>query len=518
MNVHRDVSDIVNNKVLRDVIQIHGMSIPYPAELWKSGICQHEHGTVMFSIGERGLLTAEYFGYDNDWGALGSWGLDLDAMLVIKGTQVAIPVWISHNPKTSIPGVVAYNCEIRGRLGDPDSKMNSVSMTIAGLPDVHLFRRITHIPEESTAVEHLTMRGFKKQTGLLTFGAGDWDIELWASYEYDYKADRPLYHVKISRKDGEPFVLGDDLDDSIIDALRRFLSFQCARWIDIPTIICNPVFSTIEKQFALREGETREDVLSAVRKCMASDGYGALDELNDSLQKIEGFEDVAGASVEWISIDDGRATILFCKGDRTVKLAWVGRLSSRGELSDNTSIAADVRKWPSLFEEFWSLYNESSSRELLINALYHYFEAERVYETGSIGQALVAAQSTLQALTRWWNDLDINFRFPSDTKSAKSYRKLVIKAVEKADLGKDSGVVIDETALMKVIEKTAEFRNAIDHGAGIKIEQHMQGVSYLWAHHHNLARLLILAKLGSRDRDARGCFAGPMFLERPHRL
>ena len=33
MGIHRDVANVVNNVVLRDVIQVHGMDIPYPAEL-----------------------------------------------------------------------------------------------------------------------------------------------------------------------------------------------------------------------------------------------------------------------------------------------------------------------------------------------------------------------------------------------------------------------------------------------------------------------------------------------------
>ena len=64
MHIHRDVSDIVNGTVLRDVFQIHGMEIPYPAELWVDGTRYHEDGTAMFNVGDKGYLTAEYFSYD----------------------------------------------------------------------------------------------------------------------------------------------------------------------------------------------------------------------------------------------------------------------------------------------------------------------------------------------------------------------------------------------------------------------------------------------------------------------
>ena len=126
MRIHPDVSDIVNNVVLRDVIHIHGMEIPYPAELWVDGNCCYENGTAMFRIKDREALTAEYFGYDTgtplEW--LGM-GLELlDVKLIIKDTRVEIPLWwISSSPKARtwhsvpMPTVAAYECEIRGRLG-----------------------------------------------------------------------------------------------------------------------------------------------------------------------------------------------------------------------------------------------------------------------------------------------------------------------------------------------------------------------------------------------------------------
>ena len=91
---------------------------------------------------------------------------------------------------------------------------------------------------------------------------------------------------------------------------------------------------------------------------------------------------------------------------------------------------------------------------------------------------------------------------------------MLIKAVQKANLGQDSVVDIDEKALLATIKVAANYRNDIDHGRGGNIGGSEQSVIYCRMHHHNLARLLILAKLGNRSRDARGCGAGPMFLER----
>ena len=95
MGIHRDVSDIVNNVVLRDIIQIHGMEIPYPAELWVDGNCRHKDGTAMFSIKDRGSLTAEYFGYDTgiplEW--LGMGLEPLDVKLIMKDTNLIQGLW-----------------------------------------------------------------------------------------------------------------------------------------------------------------------------------------------------------------------------------------------------------------------------------------------------------------------------------------------------------------------------------------------------------------------------------------
>ena len=518
MRIHRDVSDVVHNVVLRDVIQIHGMEIPYPAELWVDGNCHHQDGTVMFTIKDGGSLTAEYFGYDAgtplQW--LGMGIEPLDAKLIMKETKVEIPIWwISSSPKARtrhsvpMPPVAAYECEIRGRLGDSHSEMNSVSMTVAGLPDIHLGQTASRIPDETTSVEHFTLRGFKRQTLQLIMEAGEWRIELNRSLADD-EGRCPLYHIRLTRVDASLFNFPEDIDSSIIDALTRFLSFQCGRWVDVSTIVCNPVFSTVERRLVLREGETDEEVLRAFREFRMSEEPPALDELNSSLQKAHGFEAVSGADILGVSFSGEEVTIGFGIGDPTVRLTWVGRLSLPDAAPNSGWTAADTTAWPSLFKEFWSRYNERGDGEHLKNCLYHYMEAQRVFDDGSIGQALVAAQSTLQALTRWWNGLEMTHKFGPP---GATFPQLLIKAVKKAELGRDSGLDIDAKALEAIISKTSGYRNDIDHGSGGIIEGHEQEVVYCQMHHHNLARLLILAKLGNRSRNARGYFAGPMFTE-----
>ena len=259
--------------------------------------------------------------------------------------------------------------------------MNSVSMTVAGLPDVGLGQRTSSIPEEGTVEENLILRGYAKQTGVLNVEAGEWQIELAGSYADD-EGRRPLHHSRLSRVNASPFSFPDDIDSSIINALTRFLSFQCGRWVDVPTIVCNPVFSTVKKHLVLREGETDENVLRAVRKFRTSEGPFALEELNFSLQNAHGFEDVSGTDILGVYVSGEQATISFGKGDPTVKLAWVGRLSSRDGSGYSAWTATDTRAWPSLFNEFWNRYNDPDDHEHPKNCLYHYLEP--ILKTGNI--------------------------------------------------------------------------------------------------------------------------------------
>lgn len=523
MDVHRDVSHVINRVVLRDIVQIHGMEIPYRAELWVDGKCVHSDGTAMFGIGHRGFLTAEYFAYDNVLNSSVAAGIVIDRLgvkLVMKDTRVEIPIWwISESPKARtwhnvpMPAVVAYKCEIQGRLGDPDSEMKSVSMTVAGLPDIHLGQATTLIPEEGTAVENLTLRGFKKQTGVLKFEAGEWHIELTASHADDATDAWRMHHVYLSRKDGSPFVLGDDIDNGIVNALLRFLVFQCGKWISAPTIVCNPVFSRVEKHLTLREGETSDEVLSALRKFRALEhaDYKAMDELNDSLQSSHGFEDVFGADLLGISTSGEQVTITFGKGDPTVKLVWVGPMSPRDISRDHQRTATEMQTWPSLFSEFWKQYDDERSAKHLESTISYYVNPSRVFHDASILQSLVAAQSTLEAIVRWWNGLSENFFF--SRRDGERFKDNLLKAVRKAELGRDRSKAIDEKELSRVIDKATAYRNKVDHGHAIDFHSDMQTIADCQMYYHNLARFLLLAKFGCRDTNQMGYLVGPRFKE-----
>ena len=203
--------------------------------------------------------------------------------------------------------------------------------------------------------------------------------------------------------------------------------------------------------------------------------------------------------------------------DWVVERARIGKLTSTATRPHQSgSTATDCRTWPKLFKEFWTQYTDPGSHEHIRHAVWGYVEANRILYDGYIGQALVAAQSTLQALTRWWNGLKTSYQLiENGNENQPSWRQLLINAVQKADLGKDDNVIIDEEALRDMIKVTAGWRNDIDHGRGGNIEGHGQSVVNYQMHHHNLARLLILAKLGNRNRDARGYLTGPKFIRRP---
>ena len=51
-----------------------------------------------------------------------------------------------------------------------------------------------------------------------------------------------VYHATVTKEDGSLFTLpgDDDTDNSIVDALYKFLSFQSSRWVTLSAITCFP--------------------------------------------------------------------------------------------------------------------------------------------------------------------------------------------------------------------------------------------------------------------------------------
>ena len=515
MNVHRDVLETLNNAVLRDVVQIPDMSVPYQAELWVDGNCAHRDGTAMLRIADDGYLTAEYFGYDNmvqaGYRSLGLGFEQPDAKVVFGQTGIEIPIRRIAPKNSTIPAgpAVCYEGKVVGWLGDSDSEMQSVSITILGLPDIHLFRSTELLPDETTPGgddRGFVLWGIKRQTQVLSLDADCWRIELYESVTEDHNQVHRLYHANLSRRDGSPFHLDISADSTIVDAFRSFLSFQCERLIEFPTIRCNPVFSIVRKRLTLSEASA--EVIAALNDIHSADSSWpeAWNKLDEVLKTAPGFEDVSDASLSFVSPSDDGIEVSFSRGESTVQLARVSKL-----LAPNIShswTASETRLWPGQFAEFWRQFTGDNSRRRLELAIKHYVECARIVEdSGVLGYSLVAAQSTLQALARWWNDLTENAYIGHG-----KFKGLLVQAVEKADLGKDANRAIAKEELIQVVDIVNGHRNNIDHALGRNLDVDPQAIANSLMYYRNLARLLILAKLGCRDTDSRGTLIGPRFV------
>ena len=511
----------MNKQVLPDIVRVHEMDVPYPAELWVDGNCEHQNGTAMFSIGSRGLLTAEYFAYDNtDRMLCETIGFQtINAKLVIKATKVEIPVrWLSNSHKArteysiSMPPVQVYECEIKGWIGSShDTAMRSAAITLLNLPNLGLPRTRLGISEENTHFEAMTMRRMETKNAVLTLEAGDWKIRLTEGSTGWQQKSEPLYHATLAKKDGSPFTLSDDdIQNGIIDALYKFLSFQCEAWVNIPTIVCNPVFSITEKGLSLRNDETDGALIDAVRKLGDSENapWEAWGELGTALRNSPGFEDVVDASLSGLYINKEYATISFSNGNPFPERVWVNKLLPQGTSDRSDFTVSDWRKWPDLFREFWEQYSGKESRNFLKTSVRHYVDCKRIAEDGTLSYAMVAAKSTLEVLARWWNDRGEEFQIKSG-----EFDCLLKTAVYKAELGKDGGKKVDTGQLTRVTKTATRYRNKIDHGQDSDMEEELEKVHAHQSYYHILARLLILAKLGDRGTAWRGEIFTPSFTE-----
>lgn len=448
--VHPDILASLSDRILPHVIGIQDFDTPCPAQLWLDDTCIHHEGVAMFNVGERGYLTAEYFGYDNaEFSHAGFMLPESRARLVLEDTNRIVPIWdvqpsrkaATKYSRLKLPLIKAYELDIHGWLGDPaESPVRSASISLTGLPDLNLPKSSWPAPEEDRDL--FTMQGITSRNAVIRLEAGCWNIKLSEFRGIGTEEPSRSYHAFLTRTDRSPFNLsGSDSEDSILDALYRFLSFQFGKWVTVSSIVCAP--------------EDRQD---------------------------------------WV-----------------VRRAFAGRLVPPPTKPGNDWIASDWRTWPLLFAEFWRQYTGPGSREHLKHAVHHYVESESIFNESAVDYALVAAQSTLQALVRWWNDLETGHRFGS---RKPTFRELLIDAVNKAELGKDQGMTLNTAELKDVSKRATRLRNNIDHGRGGNVTEHAESVIAFGRYYHDLARFLLLAKLGYRGRDARGSFFSPSFVRR----
>ena len=255
MGIHTGILQVLNETVLPNVVRIHNMDTPWPAELWIGGECKHKEGTVMFNVDSGRYLTAEYFGYDNiEYMPLGilthmfDTSERLNARLVMSTTELEIPIWrISQSRKArtiysgiSMPEIMAYECRIQGWIGGAaDTEMPSANITLLNMPDLRLFQ--STLPADDEDHGSFVLRGSTTRKATMKLEAGGWNIELTKVDSNRQNEAGEVYRASLRRVDGSQFTLLDDLDqDAIVNVLHKFLSFQCGNWIGIPTIICAP--------------------------------------------------------------------------------------------------------------------------------------------------------------------------------------------------------------------------------------------------------------------------------------
>ena len=453
MTIHRLVSQMLNDDVLPYVIHVHGLDIPYQAELRVGGVPKHKSGVVSLRISERGYLTAEYVAHDvggmSDHMGLSFLG-ENNCTVVILDTQVEIPVYpISASrtkartlySMTNVPRVVVYEGRVSGWLGDPESAMDSATMFMTDFTDIGMRPLTKHLPERPFH-GNLSLRGREITDPLLTLEAGEWIVQFHQLASEDNDSSDPLSVADISRQDSSTFILNDP-ENSILTALRMFLSFQSGTWINT----------------ALIKGQLKDDL-------------------------------------PW-----------------RAGLAFVGRLSTPGYAGNSSWTASDYDTWPGMFARFWTLFNRDRSADRLLNAITHYVSSSAVLQNPqSATYGIVPTRSTLEALVKWWNDLPYGFEFRGEDDN--SFIGLLLRALDRAELGRDAGCTIDIEEVKLVIERATHFRNTIDHGSAGRIDdEELNRVIALPLYLHNLARLLISAKLGLRDRHTRGSFYSPKFRE-----
>ena len=161
-----------------------------------------------------------------------------------------------------------------------------------------------------------------------------------------------------------------------------------------------------------------------------------------------------------------------------------------------------------MFENFWDQYTDAESGGHLKNAVHHYVNCQRIFDDGTVDYALVAAQSTLEALARCWTGKSVTYEF-----FRSGFYDELPTAILNAELGKDEAKTVDPDQQSAVLERARKYRNDIDHGQGGRMGEIVRDVVGCQMYYHGLARLLILARLGDRGCDARGNPYGPNFVE-----
>ena len=450
MPVHPFVSELLNDSVLPYVIHVHGLDIPYPAELWIGDVPAIKRGVVSLHVCEDGYLSAEYFAFDPGYryDLLGmAPDREEDCRIVILDSRVELPILTIHSNKKTrtvydtaeIPGIVGYECRISDWLGDPESEIDSATILMTDFPIVRMPTLTKNLPDRPLH-KNISLRQREVSNAVLSLEAEEWIVQLEQPTSPGEFNPDSVTVANISRKDGASFVL-DETDSGVLMALRTFLSFQCGAWVNTALIVCN--------------------------------------------------------------VKD--------KGSVKANRALVGRLLTPGYQGISARTATDFETWPGMFARFWQLFRRPASRRRLQNAVSHYVSSSAVFQNSqSATYAIAPTRSALEALVKWWRDLPDDFQFSG--RDGTRFTDLLLETLHKAKLGVESGRRIDFQQVERVVKQGTQFRNTMDHGsAGSIPDEELHRVIEHQQYLHNLARLLISAKLGVRSADHRGSFYFPKF-------
>lgn len=446
MAIHPDTLSVLSTQILPYVVRIQDMDTPWPAQLWVDGECVHEEGVAMFNVGDLGYLTAEYFAYDNTWVLLDDvLAPEREPKLVMSETEAVIPIWhLRSNPK-------ARTRYMRVAMPDLKTYKCDVQGWVGGSCN-------TEMRAASMTLVNLP------------------DLHWLQVSEVAPDEDRDLFTMRgtTSRKAVLTLTAGDwkiDLTES-----------RAAVALDTPQVYHATLARKDGAPFALCDDEVGDGIV-------------------DALYKFLSFQ-----SGRWITL-----STVTCfppdPRDWVVERAWVGQVDPQS-LPTSGWTASEWRKWPAMFEEFWDQYTGAASGEHLKNAVHHYVNCQRIFDDGTVDHALVAAQSTLEALARWWMGKSATHAF-----FRGGFYDELPAAILNAELGKDDAKTVDPDQQSAVLAKARKYRNDIDHGHGGRIGEVVQDVVGCQMYYQDLARLLILAKLGDRGRNARGNPYGPRFIE-----
>ena len=340
------------------------------AELWKGENCKSETGSVMFTI-NGSRLTAEYFAYDVHNPYLSMQPeFHDDLEWKIVLKETQVEIPVSWIQESRKAGTVF------GGVRTP--RVNAYECGIQGwLGDPNSTMRSAVVTITDLPSLHMPRRSFHLPTK----------------------------------------TLGDSLTQTRTDTRTPVLTLEAGDWrIGLTEIFSDP-------------SEETGTVHSATLRRVEGSPFTLSDEANvvAALRQFLSFQ--AGG---WINIP----TIVCLPNDPedwVTKRALVGKLTSRNSEHGNQWTATDFRDWSKLFKGFWKRHIRSTKH--LNNAIHHYVTCSEIFESGyGIDYAIVAARSTLESLTRWWNGLNEEYEFRGGQEH--QFVTQLMKAVEKAELGK----------------------------------------------------------------------------------